>query len=513
MQGARDKTVKTTLMITLIILMSKAFGFVREMIMASYFGAGVESDSYFMASGIVFVLVLLFMSCINATFVPIYIEAAYKKGRESANRYANNVLHFFVLVAIVVSVAAYLAAPYIVKLVAFGFNAHGLVLTTQLVRIMVPSFSVGVISLVFGSLLNARERFIPQQLVGFALSICLIFPILFFAKKYGIIVAAYGMVAAVLFQVLILFPFMRGYYSYLPVLDLRDDRLKQTLKLALPAVLSMAVNELNHMIDRALASNLPSGSVAALNYSFKLITFVLGVFVVPITTIMFSRMSAYAAKDDRRSIIAMVKQCAEVAALVVVPISAIAIALNTDIIRTIYQRGMFDATAVAMTSTAFMYYLTGVFFFGFRDILTRAFFALQDTKTLLKLGAISMAINIVLNIILVKVMGIGGLALAASIAAFISAGLMLLMLRKRLGKMQLMSTIGQLILITLAALFGGGTALLCKNTISMDSEILRIVVCTAAGCAAYALGVLVLGVREARKGVSQLFHRMQSKKL
>ena len=196
MQGARDKTVKTTLMITLIILMSKAFGFIREMIMAAYFGAGVESDAYFMASGIVFVFMLLFMSCINATFVPIYIEASYKNGRESANRYANNVLHFFMLVAIAASAIAYVAAPYIVRLVAFGFDAHALVLTTQLARIMFPAMVFGVISLVFGSLLNARERFIPQQLVGFAMSICLILPILFFAQKYGIIVAAYGMVAA-----------------------------------------------------------------------------------------------------------------------------------------------------------------------------------------------------------------------------------------------------------------------------------------------------------------------------
>lgn len=513
MQGARDKTVKTTLMITLIIFISKAFGFIREMIMAAYFGAGVESDAYFMASGIVFVLVLLFMSCINATFVPIYIEARYKNGHESANRYANNTLHFFILIAIGVSALSYAAAPLIVRLIAFGFDAHALLLTTQLARIMFPALAFGVIALVFGSLLNARERFIPQQLVGFAMSICLIFPILFFAKDYGILAAAYGFVAACLFQVLILLPFMRGLYTYVPVLDLSDKRLRQTLKLALPAVLSMAVNEVNHMIDRALASSLPSGSVAALNYSFKLITFVLGVFVVPITTIMFSRMSAYAAKNDKRSISAIVRRCAEIVALVVLPISAIAIALSTEVIQAVYQRGAFDATAVAMTATAFVYYLIGVFFFGLRDVLNRAFYSIQDTSTPMKLGALSVGINIVLCLILVKVMGIGGLALAASISALVGSGLMLLMLRKRLGRLNLMSTIGQLALVIMAALFGGGTALLCKNTLSINNEILRIIISAAAGCAAYALGVLVLGVREARKGVAELFNRMRSKKL
>ena len=275
----------------------------------------------------------------------------------------------------------------------------------------------------------------------------------------------------------------------------------------------MAVNEINHMIDRALASSLPSGSVAALNYSFKLITFVLGVFVVPITIIMFSRMSTYAAKNDRRSISAIVRRCAEVVALIVMPISAIAIALNTEVIRAIYQRGAFDATAVTMTSTAFVYYIVGVFFFGLRDVLNRAFYSIQDTSTPMKIGALSVGINIVLCLILVKVMGIGGLALAASISALIGSGLMLLMLRKRLGRLNLMSSVGQLALITMAALFGGGTAMLCKNAIRMDSEILRIAASTAAGCAAYALGVLVLGVREARKGVRELFNRMRSKKL
>lgn len=500
MADHQENTVRTTLAVTLLILISKAGGFIREMIMAYYFGTGLQNDAYVAAYGLFNIPVLLFSSCITSTLIPMYVEARHSKGVRTANRFASNVMNLFAVFALVLGVLGVALASPLVHLVYPGFEPEKIQLTAHLSRIMFPSLIFFVVAIVMASILNARARYLAAQLTGFPLSVALIVAAVACSEQFGIQAVAAGVVAAGVLQVLILLPALSKVFRYTAHLNLNDQRFKRLMVLAVPAMLSMAVNEINHMIDRSLASGLPTGDLSAMNFAYKLITFVLGVLIVPLTTIMFSRMSERAAVNDTKGIVAIVRQCIEVVSLVVLPIMAIAMILSDDVIRFVYMRGEFNEQSVAVTSLAFTFYVVGVLGFGLRDLLNRAFHSQQDTKTPMIIAVITVVLNVILNVILVRVMGVGGLALATSISGSVGAVMLLIMLRKKVGRMHMLETVEQLLCIAIAAVLCAIACLVVSRLLPQPTSFLttfgKLVLCTLAGGGVYAVTVWLLKVKQ-----------------
>ena len=436
----KDRLLRTTALVTLVIIVSKVCGFVRDMITANYFGTGVEADAYTASYSLFYLPIFLFNSCITSTLVPLFMQAKKDGGDREANRFASGAFNLFALAALVIAAVMFIFAKPIVGLVYPGFAPEKLALTVKLTRIMLISLAFNVTSIVMSSVLNAKEKYLPAQLTGFPLSLACIIAAVFFSEKYGIVAQAWAVFAAGVLQVVVQLPFLFGWFRYTPNFDARDKRFRQLMVLAVPALLSMAVSELNHMIDHALASGLADGSMAALNYGYRLITFITGILVVPITTIVFSKFSKMAAEGDTDSMVATVRRCIEVLALMLVPVIAVCAVMNKDVIRFAYGSGAFDERSVAMTSGAFLFYVIGVLSFGLRDLFNRAFHAMKDTRTPFRGACVVVAVNIVLNIILRYFMGANGLALATTLAGATGMVIMFVMLRRRLGRMGLRST-------------------------------------------------------------------------
>ena len=431
---------KTTLAVTLLIFVSKAGGFIREIIMAAYYGTEASMDAYNSAYSLYYVPVLLFNSCITSTLLPIYMQVHEEDGLKRANHFASNVLSLFGVAAMVVSVIMFMLAGPIVRITNGGYSLEKQQLTAQLLRIMLPSLVFLVSSIVLSSILNAREKYLAAQLTGFPITVALIAATVGFSAQFGIKALAWGVFFSGILQVLILLPSLRNTFSFKIHFDFNDANFKRLLLLACPAVLSMAVNELNHLIDRFLATGLGDGMVAGMNFAFKLITFLQGVLLVPLTTIMFSKMSQHAAKGDNKGIIRIIMNCIETVSLVILPITAVCIVMGGDVIRAAYMRGQFDAESVVITTGPFVFYVIGLIGFGVRDLLNRAFHSLQDTKTPMANSAVTVVMNIVLNLLLVKAMGASGLALATSASGILGACMLFVRLRGKLGLMGGMKT-------------------------------------------------------------------------
>ncbi|MBE5773989.1 MAG: hypothetical protein E7337_08655, partial [Clostridiales bacterium] len=170
----KEKVFKTTMLVTLVIIISKVCGFVRDMILANYFGTGVENDAYVSAYSLFYLPVLLFNSCISATLIPLYVQEREHSGLDRSNRFASNTLNLFAIAALFVAALMYILAGPLVNLVYVGFDAEKTALTVQLTRIMLLSLVFNVSSIVLSSLLNANDKFIGAQLTGFPLSFCVI---------------------------------------------------------------------------------------------------------------------------------------------------------------------------------------------------------------------------------------------------------------------------------------------------------------------------------------------------
>ena len=196
------------------------------------------------------------------------------------------------------------------------------------------------------SILNARENYLAAQLTGFPLTFALLIATIGFSGTMGVRALAWGVFFSGILQVLVLRPAMRKIHGFRPSFDLGDPHFRRLMLLAGPAVMNMAVNELNHMVDKMLASSLPAGHLTCMNLAFKLITFLTGVVLVPLETIMFSKMSMKTAAHDEKGLSRMVMRSMELVALIIFPIIAVGAIMPGDVIRLAYKHGVFSEESV-----------------------------------------------------------------------------------------------------------------------------------------------------------------------
>jgi putative peptidoglycan lipid II flippase len=192
--------------------------------------------------------------------------------------------------------------------------------------------------------------------------------------------------------------------------------MKEMILIALPVILGTAVNEINVLVDRTLASRITVGGISALNYAKRLNGFVQGLFVVSVTTVLYPMISKMAAEGNMKRLKAYLAEAVSMVNLLVIPATVGAMIFAREIVALLFGRGAFTIEAVAMTSSALFYYSIGMTAFGLKNVLTRGFYSLQDTRTPMINASIAVITNIVLNIILSRFLGIGGLALATSIS-------------------------------------------------------------------------------------------------
>ena len=183
-----------------------------------------------------------------------------------------------------------------------------------------------------------------------------------------------------------------------------------------------------------LASTLNAGDISSMTYAFKLIMFMTGVLVVPLTTISFSKMSKQAANKNVSALIPQVRRSIALLAFVILPVVCIAGVCSEQVIRLAYGRGRFDEESVRLTGQVFLFYVIGVPFYSMRDLMNRVYHSMENTKTPMIIACISMALNIVLNLILRGVMGVNGLAFATSVAALIGCILLARGITQRIGR-------------------------------------------------------------------------------
>ncbi|MDO4739655.1 MAG: murein biosynthesis integral membrane protein MurJ [Eubacteriales bacterium] len=469
-----EKTAKATIAVTLIIFLSKAFGFVRESIIAAYFGTGMEADAYTAAYGTYYVPILLLGSCISSTLIPLYVSLRSNQGPRHANRLASNTLNLFSAFGLIVAALMFLFAGPILSVLYSGFGAEQHALTVELLRIMLPGLGFAIAALVLSNILNAQEHFTAAQLTGFPLSVCTIVASVFFSQTYGIRAVAWGVFATGLMQVLIQLPPLLKSFRYHWVFDPADPMIRKMIALAVPAILSMSATEINSLVDKSMASGLGTGSLSAMNYAFRLVSFVQGILVVPLMTVTFSRMSRRAAGNDKGGVVKIFRESSEVICSIVLPVTIIACILSRGVIRFAFMRGEFNEHSLMLTSGVFSMYIIGELFFGVRDLLNRVFHSMQDTKTPMYVALFMILINILLNLLFKMLWGLNGLALSTTVSGVISCVLLMALLRRKAGHIGLKTSAPEYLKILAASLAAGAFCLLLRSFVPEPSGFIAV---------------------------------------
>jgi putative peptidoglycan lipid II flippase len=440
---------------------SRILGFVRDMILAFYFGATGISDAYFAAFKIPNLLrELLAEGSMSAAFIPVLTEYRQKHGEGEANRLVKITFTFILIVVGAVCVAGIVFSPAIVTVSAPGFlkSPDKFSLTVLLTRIMFPFLLfVSLAALLMGAL-NTRKIFFIPALAPAALNITLILSIVFFESKTGrpIMAAAIGVLAGGFVQFAFQLPsFFKNGFSLGFDTGFRHPGLRRMAVLLIPATFALAVSQINILVGSILASFLPSGSITYLYNSMRLIQFPVGIFGVAMGMAVLPTLSEHAVRGDIVRLREDFSFALRLLFFITVPSMAGLIALREPIVNLLFQRGNFDYSATTGTSDALFFYSLGIWSIVGVRVITTSFYAMQDTKTPVKIATVGVLTNIILSILLMGPMKHSGLALANSLASGVNFLILFYFLRRKLKRVDATRIIKSFFKIIVSSLIMG----------------------------------------------------------
>jgi putative peptidoglycan lipid II flippase len=424
-------------------LLSRIFGFVRDVVIAGFFGAGLSSDAFFVAFRIPNLLRRLFAEgSLSVSFIPVFTEYLSKRGQDDAFELARSAVRLLSILLVVATIAGIFMAPIIVRIIAPGFadSSEKLSLTIFLTRIMFPYiFFIGMVALAMG-ILNVLGHFAAPALAPVLLNVSIIAAAFLISPHLSdpVVGLACGVLIGGFLQLLLQLPFLikKGFFFWEKA-KIFHPGLKKIGRLMLPTIFGAAVYQINIMVGTLLASMLAEGSVSYLYYADRLVQFPLGIFAIATATAVLPSLSRQAAENDLSALKDTFSFAMRLVFFITVPAMVGLIILREPIVALLFKRGVFDARATRLTAYALLYYAIGLWAFSAVRIVVSTFYSLQDTRTPVRAAVIAVCANILLGIILMVPMNHGGLALATSLASMVNLLLLVLALKVKLGTLNL----------------------------------------------------------------------------
>jgi putative peptidoglycan lipid II flippase len=437
----KSRVIKAAGVVGAATLLSRILGFLRDAVIAWYFGAGQYSDAFIAAFRIPNLLrKLLGEGSISNAFVPVLTDYLAIKGREEAFQLARSALWLLSILLVVISLIGILLSPLIVKIIAPGFIDHPdkLALTITLTRMMFPYiFCIGLVALFMG-ILNVFGHFAAPALAPVLLNLAIIFSVLFICPHLNtpVLGLAIGVLLGGILQLLLQVPVLAGHgFNFWQTTNIWHPGLKKMSRLMPPVILGGAVYQINVLVGTLLGSFLPEGSVAVLYFADRLVQFPLGIFAIAAATAVLPSLSRQAALNDLNALKDTFGYAVRLTLFLTIPSMMGLIILREPIITVLFQRGEFGQRATLLTAQALLYYAIGLWAFSAVRIVAATFFALKDTRTPMVMATVSILANIGLGIVLMKPLAHAGLALATSLASVLNLALLVLALRKKLGSL------------------------------------------------------------------------------
>ncbi len=419
----------------LAFIANRVLGLLRDVIIAGKFGTGTDLDAYIAAFRIPdFLFLVIASGAFGSAFIPIFTGFLERDEQTTAWVLASSILNtaFYALSAL--SALGFLfAGPLVRTIVAPGYTAAQQALATDLTRILLlqPLF-LGLGGAAMG-ILNAQNRFLWPALAPVTYNLGIIFGALFLAPHYGVKGLAYGVVLGAVGHFLTQLPALARVMRYYPVASLRVPGMRQVGVLLVPRMFGQAVFALNFVIVTNFASRLGAGRVSGFNYGYTLFLLPHGVFALSAATVLFPTLSRLAGAGDWAGFRTQYGGTLRTVLFFVVPATAALIVLRTAIPEAIYQLGAFNSASTALTATALGALATGLIAYAVVEVSTRAFYALQDTRTPVIAGVLTIAVNLPLSWGLSKRFGLGGLGLSLAITTWLEMTILLIVLRRRMG--------------------------------------------------------------------------------
>lgn len=430
-----EKLFKSTATVSIMTFVSRILGFVRDIVIARLFGAGLGADVFFVAFKIPNFLRRLFAEgAFSQAFIPVLAEYRNRGDRDLKELIASTSGTLAGILFIMTAIGI-VAAPILIVIFAPGFveSPEKITLAGDLLKITFPYLFFISLTALAGSILNSFGKFAVPAITPVFLNLSMIGCALWLSPQLEepVTALAWGVFIGGLVQLLFQIPFLIN-IKHLPKprWGWKDSGVQKILKLMIPAMFGVSVAQINLLLDTVLASFLATGSISWLYYSDRLVEFPLGVLGIALSTVILPSLSKKHASASKAEFSHTIDWALRWVFLIGTPAAIGLICLAEPLLLTLFQYGEFTALDAHKASLSLMAYGLGLLPFIFIKVLAPGYYARQDTKTPVKIGIIAMVTNMVLNIILMIQFAHVGLALATSLSAILNAGLLFIGLRK-----------------------------------------------------------------------------------
>jgi putative peptidoglycan lipid II flippase len=446
--------------IALLTLLSKGFGFGRELVVAAVFGAGVPKDAY-TAAYIIPAFSLIMLGGLTGPFHTVtqkIITTLRSRGEDDAVP--------GVMATVMLSVAAvmgllalvgYVGAPVLVHAVAAKLAPETFALAVAQLRVMSPLILLGALIGILCGISNDRDDYTLPSLSPLVASIAVIAVILVrpdpMALAWGTLIGGIG-------QFLLQAPAAVKLFRQGALLPLRfaHPEVRGLWGLLFPASVSSTIGTLNVIIGTNFASSLPPGSMSVFDYANKLIQLPLGILMTALLIPLFPVMTQAVVENDQAKLFDWMNKGLATIAFATLPLMALFIAVGEPTVAAMYERGAFTPEATRLTYMVLVFGSIGIFTYAARDLFIRVFYAMHDSRTPLLVSLVSMALTVALMAALIGPFGLFGLAGATSLVTIANCALVAFLLRRKLGRLSLTGFVPQLVKAAVAATAGGAAA-------------------------------------------------------
>ncbi len=453
-----NSVTQAAFVIALASLTSRFLGIFRDRILAGKFGAGDELDIYWAAFRLPdLTYSLIVLGALSAGFIPIFIKQLEKdkiKDYHKAYDFANNILNILVITLLGVNFLFFIFTPIIIPLIAPGFSGKKLHLTIQMTRIMLISPILLSISAILGGILQSFKKFFIYSLCPIMYNLGIIIGALYFVDWWGIYGLAIGVVLGAASHMLIqVYPVKNLGFKYKFLFSLKDENTRRLAKMMLPRTLTLAIAQINFTVLTIIASTLSVGSIAVFNFANNIQSFPLGIFGISFAVAAFPTMSEWINNKEKFSYV--VNETFLKILFFIIPSIFLLIILRAQVVRVILGTGKFGWQDTILTFKTLGFFAISLFAQSLIPLLSRVFYAYQDSKTPFFIGLISSIFNLIFALKLSKIMGIPGLALAFSLASIINFTLLLAIVKIKLPSPKHLKILSSVFKISLASLIAG----------------------------------------------------------
>jgi putative peptidoglycan lipid II flippase len=426
--------LQTASLIVILTLIGRLLGFFRNVYISNLYGTGMEADAFGIASTIPLTLFLVVPGAINAVLIPTMRGLLEKADQKRAVDLYHKLLAVVLAGFTVISVLGILFAKETAYL--FGLKGEKAALTAELLQWMWPSaIFIGLTGL-WSSVCNAHQHFFTPTLGTVANGGLVLAAIYLLVPSYGVHGLAMATTLGYVAASITMLPTMKrfGYDHRLSMLWRDDEALKSMGERLVPIVIGAAIAQVTTFLERGFAGALGDGKISALMYANTIVQLPMAVFVGAFTLPLFPLMASYVKRGELGLMKSTLQKGLAYLLILLVPVTVGLILYGESLVELVYKRGAFGETAVAWTNWGLIFYSLGLYALAGRDLLTRAFYALENTRTPVIIGAVGIGIYIACSWLTIPYLDHGALAFSASLSAYGQLLLLFASLWRKIGR-------------------------------------------------------------------------------